>query len=253
VRWQVAHFGWDERADRIAAIAGRGAVLAAAFDGPFRGALDLIDAYRPAEKMLTRGLGGLCKPGQSNSPVGRKLNAATNDFVGIVLGLEAISLADGGHPCAVHEKAVVEAFPNAFLGLMIDDWQDLDCARGRRSDSYYVHLAEEGRLDALTASLLPGRRREGDFSEVTNHDDRAALVCALTALGVAAGEFVAVGDLEHGWIMLPPREMIRQANFDRLRANAADRAGEIRVSPAARSPRPAPAARAIEESVPCPL
>jgi hypothetical protein len=41
---------------------------------------------------------------------------------------------------------------------------------------------------------------------VTDHDERAALVCALSALGVAVGRFVAVGAQEDGWVMLPPRE-----------------------------------------------
>ena len=36
------------------------------------------------------------------------------------------------------------------------------------------------------------------FEDVTNHDDRAALICALTALCVAAGDYTAVGDTDGG-------------------------------------------------------
>jgi hypothetical protein len=43
---------------------------------------------------------------------------------------------------------------------------------------------------------------------VTNHDDRAALICALTALCVAAGDFTAVGDAD-GWIVPPPRRFVQ--------------------------------------------
>ena len=53
--------------------------------------------------------------------------------------------------------------------------------------------------------LLGGQQRwERLPCEVKNHDDRAALVCALTALCVAARQFTAVGDDDYGWIILPP-------------------------------------------------
>jgi len=57
-------------------------------------------------------------------------------------------------------------------------------------------------------------------SAVTNHDDRAALVCALTALCVAARDYTAVGD-EDGWIILPPSSFVQGWAMHALRANAA--------------------------------
>lgn len=41
------------------------------------------------------------------------------------------------------------------------------------------------------------------------HDDRSALVCALTALCLVSDDFVAVGDEEDGWIVLPPPTLVR--------------------------------------------
>lgn len=55
-----------------------------------------------------------------------------------------------------------------------------------------------------------------DLNLVVNHNDRAALVCAL---GVATGDFVAVGD-DDGWIILPPRGFIQSVQWTLLNDNA---------------------------------
>ena len=68
-------------------------------------------------------------------------------------------------------------------------------------------LAEDGTLARLLAHHLPDRLLEQNFGSVTNHDDRAALVCAITALGVASIDYTAVGDGD-GWIILPPAAFI---------------------------------------------
>ncbi len=104
---------------------------------------------------------------------------------------------------------------------MIENPSQLEVRRGDRSDRFYRHLVETGRLRALIDHLLPGRRPTRDLAEVVNHDDRAALVCALSALAVAAGDFVAVGD-EDGWIILPPRTFIQPPQWALLTANAAE-------------------------------
>ena len=64
-----------------------------------------------------------------------------------------------------------------------------------------------------------------DLVEMKLHDDRAAFVCALTAVCVAAGDFVAVGD-DDGWIVLPPRRFIQPAQWSLLVANANEEEGE---------------------------
>ena len=117
------------------------------------------------------------KPGQSSTPVGKQLNCHANECAKVVLGLGKISPAT--HRTAIHAKAIVEAFPSSFLGLMIAGPQLLDAQRGNRSDIFYVHLARTGVLTRLISDLLPNRRLVDIFEAVTNHDDRAAVVLRL--------------------------------------------------------------------------
>ncbi len=222
VGWAIRRFRAlpEEREATILAVAGAGRLEAAAFDGPLRTGFDVVGRYRLAERLLTRRLGRrIGKPGQANAPVGKSLNAAANDCVGVVL--RGCDLAPATHVVRIDDRAVVEAFPSAFLGVMLPDPSVLAAVRANRSDVFYRHLAELGALDGLLARLLPGRRLAGSVLGVTNHDDRAALVCALTSLCVAAGDYVAVGD-EDGWIMLPPRGVIADWAWMDLEANACD-------------------------------
>jgi hypothetical protein len=107
---------------------------------------------------------------------------------------------------------------------MIDDPAALAGVRADRSDRFFLHLAERGSTRSLIDYCLPGRRLERQISDVRNHDDRAALVCALTALVVAKGEFVAVGDDVDGWMILPPRHFIQTLYWDLLMKNASEEA-----------------------------
>ncbi|RDJ02953.1 hypothetical protein [Rhizobium grahamii] len=135
--------------------------------------------------------------------------------------LALADLKEARHGVPLDSKALVEAFPGAFLGTMIENPGELAARRGDRSDTFFRHLAENGRLRALIDYLLPRRTLTGDLAAVTNHDDMAALVCALSALGIGAGDFVAVGD-DDGWIILPPRAFIQPAQWALLEANASD-------------------------------
>jgi hypothetical protein len=180
-------------------------VLAAAIDGPPRSDLNEIGVYRAAERTLTRQLAKhIGKPGQSSSPNGRKLNQAANRVAALLLELGAVGPAS--HEAAIHERAIVEAFPTSFLGVMLDSGYRR--TGQARSDSYFETLTQEpedGRLGALLRGLLPERISHTSLSSHTNHDDRAAIVCALTALCVVARRYVAVGD-DDGFILLPSRE-----------------------------------------------
>jgi hypothetical protein len=69
------------------------------------------------------------------------------------------------------------------------------------------------------------------IEDVRNHDDRAALVCAITALAIAAGDFTAVGDAD-GWIALPPRSFVQPWAWSDLESNAREeRPGCLYQSP----------------------
>lgn len=202
-----------ERARVIANISAGRSIEVAAFDGPLRRGFDIIGRYRTAERMLTRRLRPLIgKPGQSSAPVGRLLNHHANACVRHLLALADLQGATHGVP--LDDKAVVEAFPSSFLGMMIADPAQIAARRGDRSDTFFQHLAAENVLNALIEHCLPGRTVRQDLTAVVNHDDRAALICALSALCVAKGAFVAVGD-DDGWIILPRAALFspRNGNF----------------------------------------
>ena len=207
MRWSIQRFRAtpEERAEVMGAVIGETQLLAAAFDGPFRGALDIIGFYRRAEWVLTRPefRRRIGKPGQSSAPIGKLLNEHTNSCV--QAALPRVGLAQ--HAGAIHRKAVVEAFPNSFIGLMLHQPEAHSGQTTYPTAVYLVYLAGDGTLDRLLSLLLPGRLSEAQLAAITNHDDRAALICALTALGVAARAFVSVGD-DEGRIVLPPAAML---------------------------------------------
>ncbi len=220
--WEIERFRAiePERESVIAKVGAGRPVAVAAFDGLLRRGFDIIGRYRTAERMLTRRLGRVIgKTGQSSAPVGKLLNQHANECAAHVLALADLNEARHGVP--LDDKALVEAFPGAFLGTMIENPESLGARRGDRSDTFFRHLTGSGRLRALIDHLLPERTLTGDLAAVVNHDDRAALVCALSALAVAAGNFVAVGD-DDGWIILPPRTFIQPAQWALLEANASD-------------------------------
>jgi hypothetical protein len=219
IQWSMKRFKAtdSERSSVISALAGRRLLLGASVDGPLRVSLDLIGRYRVAERMLTRRLQKLIgKPGQSNAPIGRKLNANANACVNALLGCAILQPAT--HGVAIHPLSVSEAFPSSFLGVMIDNPALLAARRRDRSDKFFNYLASAGTLDRLVNLFVSGRRLNSPFVTVKNHDDRAALVCALTALCVAGGDFTAVGD-EDGWIILPPMSFIHTWARTALEAN----------------------------------
>jgi len=235
----VCRLDWDERQvswtcqrfralprdqeEASAAVSGRKRLEAAAFDGPVREGFDVIGRYRVADRMLTRRLQPkIGKPGQASAPVGKRLNVATNDLVRITLKHCEIALAR--HAMRIDARAVVEAFPTAFLGVMLRDPTAITVSRSDRSDVFFQHLAANGALEHLITHLLPGRSPTAPLASLTNHDDRAALICALTALSVAADDFTAVGDAD-GWIVLPPRPFVRSWARADLEANAREMPG----------------------------
>jgi hypothetical protein len=206
-----------ERTSIIAKVAGKEMILAASFDGPLRRGLNVIGEYRVAERMLTKRLQPLIgKPGQANAPVGRQLNIHANACAGILL--KSANLQRSTHKVAIDDLAISEAFPSSFLGLMIADPASLDARRRNRSDTFSKYLAANGVLNLLLDHFLAGRKPDSAFATVENHDDRAALVCALTALSVAGGDFVAVGNGE-GWIILPPTSFIQPWAWEKLQQN----------------------------------
>ena len=204
ITWQLSRTMTDPAARRrsIAALLGDGSVTVAAIDGPLRPGLDLTEAYRACECLLTRG----CfqhrgSPGAAQGRSGGALLAQATALAGMVV--ERVAVAR--HRPSIHRRAVVEAFPNLFLGVLHDErrYPSAAAVRRRWTDRLYEDGTVRRRLKDLVAALAPRRRIVGDWN-VSDHDERAALVCALSGLAVAAGRFVAVGSAVDGWITLPP-------------------------------------------------
>jgi hypothetical protein len=230
IRWTVRRFRAEEQEREvvIAAVAGHAHLEAVALDGPLRSGFDVIRRYRTAERMLTLRLAAkIGKPGQASAPVGIRLNAAANACAQVVL--KRCRLGRATHLVRIDPLAVVEAFPSSFLGVMIEDPAAVPVSRSNRSDTYYKHLVTTGALARLLNRVLPGRLSAERFEGVTNHDDRAAIVCALTALCVAAGDYTAVGDGD-GWIILPPLNCLAEWALNDLNANGSQ-TGHFVVSP----------------------
>jgi hypothetical protein len=168
--------------------------------------------YRGCESVLYGDtFSNRCRPGLSHHGRGLALRRAGAEsaiqFAKVVAGMTLL-------PCLTVQCdcALVEAFPNGFLGVLLPDRVYEDCDRGPqelKSDWMYRKAAERGILAQLLADLgwtdaqtqklfLDQATRNGD------HDIRAALICLLTA-GFAAIEAAAVvGDPMHGWFWLPP-------------------------------------------------
>lgn len=208
VEWHIRRFRAieHERKDTIKRVVDEHDLLAVAIDGPLRPGFDEIGHYRSAERILTTKelRERIGKPGQSSSPNGKKLNEQANQSALLVKKFCRVSKAS--HQVRIDKRAVVEAFPTTFLGVMVDRPEVLQHPK-QKSDRYFIHLAHHQRLDRFLELLPDDRRWTRAPSEIANHDDRAAFVCALTALCVAAGEFTAVGDEDDGWIILPPKRM----------------------------------------------
>jgi len=235
VWFEVHHVPTDfeSRKKRLSEIVGSNKFAAVALDGPLRRGLDRIEEYRLAELLLTRRFSnsGFGKPGQSSSPNGIMLNEHANQIARSVL--EAQCVMKSSHFGAIDEYAVVEAFPTTFLAVMLD--------KGRRpssrakSDIFYEwllgpdapcrHLPDKNRFEGLINRLLPNRTIESTTGDVTDHEHRAAVVCALTALCVATRNYVGIGDTRNGYIILPPSVEVSEAGLQpwamsMIRANA---------------------------------
>jgi len=236
--WDTTTVGWhikrskaieSERERVITEVIGKEILLGASLDGPLRRGFDVIGVYRAAECMLTRGLQPFIgKPGQASAPVGKQLNAHANACARVLL--KSANLQRSTHKIAIDDRAISEAFPSSFLGLMIDAPAQVPTGRRGRSDTFFERLDENGVLERLLDHFLTGRKLGSPltFGEVRNHDDRAALVCALTALSVGGGDFSAVGD-GNGWIILPPKCFIQPWALEKLQQNSKECAGSFNI------------------------
>ncbi len=178
---------------------------AVAIDGPIIPATANPDQIiRHCERVLSRGLfGKRCKPGFSHFGTGLQLRKATTMIVG---EMPSYRRHDGA--------PLVEAFPNAFLGVMLDEetYSAFErIPRGKKSDIFFAQASRGRAFDRLFECLgwndaILREQVQTAARETTrvSHEHRAALVCVLTAACALSGQAVYIGDEASGSICLPP-------------------------------------------------
>jgi predicted nuclease with RNAse H fold len=199
------HTDWERRQQHIPAVS---KFTVIAIDGPLVpiGSPESLD--RLCERLFIRGaFQSRCKPGLSHHGFGRDLRRAAAETTAQVLYLAG--------PNINIEKAIrggtsiVEAFPNAFLGVLLPEARYASTAGKRKKfDWLYDHAVDAGVFDEVmttldwnNAHLLQAIMVERD------HKKLAAYVCLLTAACAASSKSEVVGDEHGGWFWLPPVEL----------------------------------------------
>jgi hypothetical protein len=197
-----------------------------AIDGPVIPEGQHIRQKRNIERVFCRGsFQRRCKPGFSHvSGTGVRLREEAGTAA------DRLSNSTNGSRVAstfprVRQGAVIEAFPNAFLGVCLDDDVYASMPKLRRGHKF-AWLYEQWKRLRLVENL-PGLTLEErqcfdhTFQQTNHHEHQAAIVCILTGLLVARNEFVAVGDAQGGWFFLPPwscwKEWARKAVCTNIR------------------------------------
>lgn len=181
-----------------------------AIDGPVLPIGVLNYEVRPCEKVFVwRLFHGRCRPGESHiRGTGQALRrAGCETAVQFGCQVSAVGL-QVTFPRIQVGRNIVEAFPNGFLGVCLsqnvyDGMPDL--ARSEKFDWLMDQCVAGGIFGALQ-HLIGWAHPQFLAALNTNgqHDERAALVCVLTAACVAMGRYVAVGEEIGGYFFMPP-------------------------------------------------
>lgn len=218
-----------------------------AIDGPIVPAGQDVLAPRAVERLFASGaFQRRCKPGFSHvTGTGRMLREAAGAAADALSNAAPLGRALCTFP-QVRAGGVVEAFPNAFLGVCLSEeaYQDMpSLRRGGKFDWLYEEWINRQIVTRLPFLLsAEAKDLHGRFAATNDHDERAALVCLLTALAVARGDFTAVGEPTGGWFFLPPWRVWEpwaraavDAGVDRLHRTGAALRVE-RIGPSAHAP-----------------
>ena len=197
-----------DRLSRLAALGAQHRFAVLAIDGPVLPRGTLHYSARPCEKVFVWGaFQRRCKCGESHiRGTGQALRRAGVDTAHAFEGTVCGGVAHQGYPRVFASHNIVEAFPNAFLGVSLPDAVFTSAlARGEKFDWLYdqwlLHNGPE-QLRAVVAwerDILWQAVRENQ-----HHDERAALICALTAICAIRVSYVAVGEAAGGYFFLPP-------------------------------------------------
>ncbi len=195
----------DDRQEKLDQLIRGRRLLAVGIDGPLIPKLETTKRYRAAEALLSRGKFQLRgKPGPTNGGSGPELHKQATILAKLTLSTQDVGLA--AYPYKVHEKAVVEAFPNAFLAVLHpDNTFPLKPEVPRRwTDTLFPRLHQK--IGELLGFLLSQHKASFSLGDIQSHEGIASVICALTALCVVFGRCIAVGDRGLGYVVLPPLE-----------------------------------------------
>ena len=168
------------------------------------------DGPRAVERLLSAGrFQRRCKPGASHVPgTGQQLRSAGQETANQLVSVTSGRPLARTFPRVEPECNIVEAFPNAFLGVCVDQnvyEQQPKLKRGKKFDWLYQHWVDAHLFDdlceilSINCAALPRACNSN-----RHHEERAGLACLLTAASVATGEYVAIGEESGGYFFLPP-------------------------------------------------
>lgn len=158
--------------------------------------------YRDCEMMLSGGcIQQRCKPGSTASPRGQLLHRQTTFIANSLLGMWP-------------GVAIFESFPNAFLGFTLPEKTFAEpIPRGKKSDVFWSACLSSGILRrAVNISFGPGKFSRAIISslpEFSDHEERAAIICALTARAAHAGKAHRILSKRDGSVWLAPSSMMQ--------------------------------------------
>lgn len=162
-------------------------------------AFKIVNRYRECERLLSGGIfQKRCKPGPTNSPRGQALHRQAT---------RVARYLSKTHP----DVPIFEAFPNAFLGVMMpDSVYETPIRRGIKSDVFWTFTIQSSNLlRILLRDLFPNHRHNRIYRGcygLENHDERAAFVCALTARAAHVKQSLFVKTEYDGTIALSPQK-----------------------------------------------
>jgi predicted RNase H-like nuclease len=167
---------------------------------------------RECERVFSRGaFQKRCKPGMSHvRGTGLTLREHGGHAASQLITATAMRMTGESLPHMLFDSNIVEAFPNAFLGVLVPEEDFLHAPkikRGGKFDWLYNRwIARRLFAGIVTAAGLPNKIAERCDNE-KDHDIRAALVCLLTAGLVSTGNYEAIGDETGGYFFLPPVDL----------------------------------------------
>lgn len=219
---------WEERKALIAE-GFRPDVIA--IDGPLVPATSDPLIRRTCEVMFIRKpFARRCKPGLSDSGYGLQLRRAASETCSQFRQLLDDSDGSPTRAAITPRGPVVEAFPNAFLAVLLPEEafsSTVNPKRGKRFDLLYQQVVDNKKL---VAKLKQELRLPGTFWKLfaaeQDHEKRAALVCLLTAAFAARGTAKLVGDSRGGWFWLPPTHLWEPWAVEGIRRHELHGAGD---------------------------